>query len=277
MHSIQKKYSYHSFAGKTILFFSLLISSLLLKAQGGDGTRIDSVKKVIEKSAATEQDAEINIETDNKKYFLKKWETENDSFTVRQRSLPDSLVKKMQAEDAFWYANAEFKKENRKKQKESSYVPLARRSWFQTLLWLIIIGSFAGFIMWWLAGSNVGLFRKKNRIISDDGEDPDTDDIFAINYQKEIDRAANQGNYRLAIRLMFLQLLKTMSEKDIIQYKQGRTNLDFLGQLIATRYYPDFFRITRNYEYSWYGRFEVTKEAYTFIRNNFNNFTRQLN
>ena len=93
MHSIQKKYSYHSFAGKTILFFSLLISSLLLKAQGGDGTRIDSVKKVIEKSAATEQDAEINIETDNKKYFLKKWETENDSFTVRQRSLPDSLVK----------------------------------------------------------------------------------------------------------------------------------------------------------------------------------------
>ena len=277
MHSIQKRYSYHSFAGKTLLCFSLLISSLLVKAQGGHDTTADSVNGVFKSLPATEQDTGVTIETDKKKYFLRKWETENGSFTLKQRHLPDSLVKKMQAEDAFWYANAEFKKGNRKKQKESSYVPLARRSWFQTLLWLITIGSFAGFIMWWLAGSNVGLFRKKNRIISDGEEDPDTEDIFAINYQKEIDRAANQGNYRLAIRLMFLQLLKTMSEKDIIQYKQGRTNLDFLGQLIATRYYPDFFRITRNYEYSWYGQFEVTKEAYTFIRNNFSNFTRQLN
>jgi hypothetical protein len=143
-------------------------------------------------------------------------------------------------------------------------------------LWLVIIGGFAGFLMWYLAGSNVGLFRRKSNIMGSEEEETVTGDIFAINYQKEIDKAAQQGNYRLAVRLMFLQLLKNLSEKNIIRYSQERTNMDYLIQLQPTRYYPDFFRITRNYEYSWYGHFTVNEEAYRIIKNDFTNFERQL-
>ena len=131
--------------------------------------------------------------------------------------------------------------------------------------------------MWWLAGSHAGLFRRKNKALQTTGEDElITEDIFAINYQKEIDKAEANANYRLAIRLMFLRLLKVMAEKNIIQYKQDRTNLDYLLQLHPTVYYNNFFRITRNYEYSWYGKFEVAEKAYKVIRNDFDQFDRQL-
>ena len=68
-----------------------------------------------------------------------------------------------------------------------------------------------------------------------------TEDIFAINYQKEIDKACSKGNYRLAIRLMFLRLLKDLSEKNIIQYTQDKTNFDYLIQLHPTRLLQRFF------------------------------------
>ena len=194
-----------------------------------------------------------------------------------QRHVPDSIVKKMQQDDDFWYANAEIKEEKKPEDKQSSYIPLGQRQWFQTLLWLIIIGGFAAAIMWYLAGSNVGLFRRKNKDLQHTGEEElETEDIFAINYQKEIDKAEANGNYRLAVRLMFLRLLKNMAEKNIIQYKQDRTNLDYLLQLHPTGYYNNFFRITRNYEYSWYGQFDVGEEAYRIIRNDFTQFDRQL-
>lgn len=76
----------------------------------------------------------------------------------------------------------------------------------------------------------------------------------------------------MAIRLMYLRLLKNLSERNIIQYKQDRTNLDYLMQLHPTRYYNGFFRITRNYEYSWYGEFPVSNEAYGIIKKEFDNF-----
>jgi len=75
---------------------------------------------------------------------------------------------------------------------------------------------------------------------------------------------------------MFLRLLKDLSQKNIIQYAQGKTNFDYLMQLHPTKYYRDFFRITRNYEYSWYGQFDVTEDMYHIIQSDFSNFDRQL-
>jgi len=86
----------------------------------------------------------------------------------------------------------------------------------------------------------------------------------------------NAGDYRLAIRLMFLRLLKQLSQKKIIEYKQERTNFDYLSQLHATGFYNDFFRLTRNYEYTWYGKFEVSGETFGIIKSEFENFDRKL-
>ena len=263
---------------RIILFFFLLFCYRQLHAQDEvtDSVSNDTTQQVTE----TIKEEVTNEKTGEEKehnYFLQKDLYEATADSLHLRKLPVRVVKKMLDDDDYWYANTELKKKKVKREDNESHVPLGQRSWFQTLLWLLIIGGFAGFIIWYLAGSNVSLFRKKAKSIGDkDQDEVETENIFAINYQKEIDKAARQENYRLAVRLMFLRLLKNLSEKNIIQYNQGKTNLDYLQQLHPTRYYKDFFRITRNYEYSWYGQFDVNEQAYHIIRNDFDNFDRQL-
>jgi len=275
---LNKKFRSRLHTGKLILFFFSIFFCSYIQAQDEtvvDTNAVDTADHFVE-PPKEEQKYETSTEEKKTNYFLGKNLYGKPIDSLQLRTLPGSVVKKIQGDDDYWYANAQFKKE-KAKQEDASYVPLGQRSWFQILLWLIIIGGFAGFIIWYLAGNNVKLFRKKTKAIDGEGHDEvETDDIFAINYQKEIDKAAREKNFRLAVRLMFLRLLKNLTEKNIIHYSQGKTNLDYLMQLHPTRYYKDFFRITRNYEYSWYGEFEVNEKAYYIIRSDFDNFDRQL-
>ncbi len=231
----------------------------------------DSLQTTIEGNGDT---AVIN----NSVYFLNKALQVSgggpDSLAIRK--LPDSIVTNLLRDDNFWYVNYLFEKEKKQEEKESE--SFTQSTGFQTILWLIIIGGFAAFVIIYLANSNVGLFRKKSKSIAANEDDgTDTGNIFGINYQREIDKAVNIGNYRLAVRLMFLRVLKNLSDKKVIQYKQDRTNFDYLMQLHSTKYYGDFFRLTRNYEYSWYGQFAIEPEKFTVIKKDFETFDRNLN
>lgn len=263
-----------------------LLSVNLVQAQN-DTVVVDEPVPIVE-----EYDEDDDDTDKEKEYFVAK--ADYDSFRINERRIPADKIKQLQEDEAFWYATGEGKRGEQKTQPnreekngikkqqtiekepdiESSepYVPLSKRSWFQTLMWIVIVAGFAGAIIWYLAGSNVGLFRSKAKPLDTAQEEELPEDIFAINYQKEIDKAAAQGNYRLAIRLMYLRLLKDLTENNIIQYKQDRTNFDYLLQLQPTAYYKDFFRVTRHYEYSWYGKFDVSADAYGIIKNEFDGF-----
>lgn len=193
----------------------------------------------------------------------------------QQRNIADSTIKKYKGQNAFWYADMAFSVK-KKPGNNSVYTPLGQRVWFKTLVWMIIIGCFAAFLVIYLSGSSVGLFRKKNIVFKDEDEEEMPDDIFAINYQKETEKAVTVKNYRLAVRLMFLNLLKNMSERKVINYKQDKTNFDYLSELYAGSLYTHFFKVTRNYEYSWYGQFPITDEAFLLIKKDFDQFSDQL-
>lgn len=197
----------------------------------------------------------------------------------KRGNIPATQVREWKEDDEFWYANKTFPKEGTpviKSMPDKSYVPIAKRGWFQTLLWLFIIGGFAGVVFWFLSEKRVGLFNRKNKMFDATMEEEITEDIFSINYQKEIDKALAQENYRFAVRLMFLRVLSKMSGRNIIRYAQDKTNLDYMLELHSTSYYDQFFRIARNYEYSWYGQFEVNKDAFGIIKKDFDQFDKML-
>lgn len=206
-------------------------------------------------------------------HFLRKEFTGGLPDTILFRRLSDRSIKALREDEAFWYANETFKKKQNKQKEENTF---GAHPVFQTLLWMIIIGGFITFLVLYLQNSNAGLFRKSTSIAEAE-IDVDTGDIFSINYQKEIDKAVAMNNYRLAVRLMFLRLLRNLSDKNIIQYQQDNTNFDYMMQLRSSNLYPDFFRLTRNYEYSWYGQFDVDNEKYSIIKKDFDNFERSLN
>ena len=75
---------------------------------------------------------------------------------------------------------------------------------------------------------------------------------------------------------MFLRTLRQLSDKKVIQYKQDRTNFDYLMQMSNTVWYRPFFRLARNYEYIWYGKFDIDQRQFDNIRNEFTDLERQL-
>ncbi|OQY94534.1 MAG: hypothetical protein B6D37_08330 [Sphingobacteriales bacterium UTBCD1] len=198
---------------------------------------------------------------------------------IRVRHLPDSVVGKMQKDEDFWYANTVFKMKKDKSvtSNQSREIPLSERSWFQSLLWVLIIGSFLSFIMIYLLNSEILFFRRKPKpIAGTSDETADSGDIFSIDYAKEIDKATGKENYRLAVRLMFLHLLKKLSDKKYIQYAQNKTNFEYLLQMRSSELYMDFTGVTRNYEYVWYGKFAIDREIFTGIKNDFEKIGKKL-
>ncbi len=195
--------------------------------------------------------------------------------SLTPRKTDKDRIKKLKEDEAFWYADKEFEEDEAQHlQTRAPYIPIGQRTWFQTLLWLIIIGGFAGVVIWFLYENKIGVFRKSSKTAAvQQGEDL-PEDIFAINYHYEISKALQQQDYRLAVRLQFLQLLKTLAERNIINYKQDKTNLDYIMELQSAGYSNDFFRVVRNYEYSWYGEFEVSAETYSLIKKDFDNIER---
>lgn len=198
-----------------------------------------------------------------------------DKSEVKKRSIKKEEVEKIRKEDAFWYINKTFQKKEIPQPTESFLSKLNRQKWFQILLWLLVVGGFIVILFWFLSSSQIYLFSKRQRAAEAEKEEFITVSIFDIDYETEIHKAISQKNYRLGIRLLYLQVLKNLSEKGLIQYKQEKTNREYLNQVYQTRYYNEFFKLTRYFEYVWYGKQEVTEGRWQSIQNDFINF-RQL-
>jgi hypothetical protein len=197
---------------------------------------------------------------------------------VALRKVAQAKVDELKRDEAYWYANLEPKKKKKAEaQQEEREKGLLDASWFRNLLWIIILCSFIGVVIWYLASSNIRLFhRDSKKIMEEEKEEELSDDIFAINYEREIQKAADAKNYRLAIRLWYLKTLKELSDRNIIDYRHEKTDSEYVNSLYGTRYYRDFFRLTRNFEYTWYGQFHLSAEAYDLMRADFTAFKNSL-
>ena len=227
----------------------------------------------------TDNDSAITIEQNDTIYertdYFEKNSINASPDTIHLRQVPGEVIDSLKKDDAFWYADYVLKKQKAKAEeiKTRDIKPPSR--WMNMTTLVVILVIFLVILAWYLYKNNI--IRKTPAITRGEKEEEiANEDIFSINYEIEIEKAISTADYRLAIRLMFLRALKNLAGKNIIQYKQDRTNLDYLAQLSSTGYYPDFFRLTRNYEYTWYGKFDLSREAFTIIKNEFENFEHRL-
>ncbi len=225
---------------------------------------------------------------DTSQYFFS-WKNYNDhSFTTSKiagRNLIDSEVNALKNEDDFWYIPAIEKLETRlrndpefrdsllnarkrelidEREKGLLYQP-----WFNTLIWVVIIGVFVVAVIYFLIQNKINLFSKEAEAFSETAGNEEHEDIFILPYTKLIQNAEKEKNYRVSVRLMFLQVLKTLSDTNNIHYQPDYTNLHYLQQLHQSKYYNEFFKVMRSYEYVWYGKFNISPEQYKTIKNDF--------
>ncbi|HZH65048.1 MAG TPA: hypothetical protein VEY10_09150 [Flavisolibacter sp.] len=193
---------------------------------------------------------------------------------IEEKKVPQKKLDSLKKDDAYWYANIE-----RLKKKEEIEQPgksLFNAGWFTNLLWILIVISFIAIVIWYLASSNFQLFRKTPEKIFAEDESGITEDIFVLEYEREISKALDTANYRLAVRLWYLRTLKELSQRNLIIYSHEKTNSDYLYGLRGGRYYQGFFKLTRSFEYTWYGGFPVSQQDYAVMQQDFTSFRNSL-
>lgn len=195
---------------------------------------------------------------------------------VETRAVPDSLRQEVRTDVDYWYANTVPQRQQPKKVENSPGIGLFDKKWFRNTLWFLMIAIFVVILLWFLASSNIRLFQKKTVPLVDDAMEISEENMFNLDYEKEIQKAVREGNFRLGIRLWYLRTLRELSEKNMIQYKHERTNSEYLQQLEHTAFHKDFFRLTRNFEYIWYGQFPLEAEGFERVQKDFLIFQKQV-
>lgn len=264
-----KLYLYRKNAVMAGIVSVLLLLPPVLHAQADDEDGV--MDSIIVREEIVTQDGDRAYEPVSG-YFLPRQMAEALPDRLQQRRISDSMMKALRNDDAFWYANAAL---NKPEAKPRESYRRQNKGWTEGLVWLLIIVAFIVVLVVYLSNNNVKLFRS-SKAIKEEEKPAEMDDIFTIPYQQEIDNATRSGNYRLAVRLLFLRLLRGLADKNRIDYSPDRTNFDYLLQTQQASWYPQFFRVTRNYEYVWYGRFEIGREQYDAIQLDFTHLEQQL-
>jgi hypothetical protein len=201
----------------------------------------------------------------------------NGANKVDIRNIPGQDVQKVKSDEDYWYANLTPPRKKKEPEPPKNNGSISNKTWFNTLFWIILIGGFLALLIWFLATSNISLFRRRvNSVEEGIMEETETENIFEIKFEKEIQKAIDAANFRLAVRLMYLRTLRDLSQRNLINYTHEKTNTDYLFQLAGSSFYKNFFRLTRNFDYTWYGQFPLSQESFSVIQNDFNSFKQQL-
>ncbi|WP_327138699.1 DUF4129 domain-containing protein [Niabella yanshanensis] len=189
--------------------------------------------------------------------------------SVSGRKLPAGYIDNLKREDNFDYVKNGIPEPEKRNAPEMSF-PIGE-------IWIYVaIILFLLLLAWYLKEHNLLFFRKKSAAVQSAPQEELLKDIFTIEYESAIKEALSNNNYRLAIRLHYLQLLKTLSEKGMIQYQPDKTNFDYLLQIRSTPHHADFSSLTRQYEYSWYGLFPINQAQYDHVEQLFANFHKKI-
>jgi hypothetical protein len=181
------------------------------------------------------------------------------------------------------------KKENTKKKDargQSNYTPPSGNggSWLdgflssgglQLFLWALAIG-FVLFILYKLFLTE-GAFSKTPTSIKENTPNAEEEVITSdSDFEVLVKQAVQTGNYRLAVRYQYLKTLHKLADKNMVGLATDKTNYQYVREITNQNYQQGFAALTLNYEYVWYGGFNIDVIIYKRMENSFSQFNSKL-
>lgn len=143
-----------------------------------------------------------------------------------------------------------------------------------TILFLAGASAVVFFIMKVMGMNKGGLFGRSSG--SSLNYFSDEEDINSISFDEAIKNAVADKNFRLAIRLLYLQTLRQLSDKGYIEWQKDKTNHEYISEVAGRAWQPLFKKVTYNFEYAWYGEMNVSDEDFQNMHIQFQQFNNQL-
>lgn len=143
------------------------------------------------------------------------------------------------------------------------------------LVWLIIISAFTFVVYKLFVGNNSVLSARKKKLEAGE-QTGENEAIEANNWEELMQQASRNNDARLAVRYSYMWLLQMLQQKNLIQYSADKTNYEYYRELAETSYRQPFKSLSRQYEYTWYGKYELSQTAYNDYLDQFHHLKKQL-
>lgn len=198
-----------------------------------------------------------------------------------QRKVPAKLLKELNADKKLQYDKNEKARADRENDMRNrfSYLQLFIAGIFSlinTYRWIIVIViacALVALLLYLMKGRGFSFsFKKKeNTVVELTEEELDFD-----TYEEQIREAIAGNRLRLAVRLLYLQTLRLLADKQIISFSKEKTNAAYLRAMSRTTWYQAFANLTLDYEYIWYGEVPVNEAQFNVIHRHFSQFMNEL-
>lgn len=172
--------------------------------------------------------------------------------------------------------NFEDYKEKPKKQKkqkdwdfsEPTSPPMISPQLIQIFLYAIIILLFLGILYYLIKNGYLGINKNPSLQKGMDISILDEEEIDAP-LDKLLKEALQLQNYKLAIRIYYLKVLKELQQLGKINWKKYKTNRHYLNEMLQDSNYSIFKDVTVQFEKNWFGPEETTKDMFAEIEPHF--------
>lgn len=91
--------------------------------------------------------------------------------------------------------------------------------------------------------------------------------IYGVDFNSEINNALSRKDYQLAVRLVYLQTLKHLSDFRCIDWQTYKTPTEYLYEMKRKELNDEFRQLTNRFLMVRYGNFEATESTYETVKN----------
>lgn len=134
------------------------------------------------------------------------------------------------------------------------------------------------FLIVMLVGKDAFISNKKIKKGAEfDLENMDEDELRESDLMKWLRKSLENKNYKLGLRIYYLMVIKELVELGWIKWQKEKTNGQYLREMRKRPNYKAFFRLTRIFEYVWYGDKQVKEASFNKVSGEFKDFLSGLN
>ena len=153
---------------------------------------------------------------------------------------------------------------------------------FLEILMYAILGIVILLIIYYIIKSAGGIYfgnekRKIKYDTSEESSEEDLDEIANNDFEKLIQRAKSEQDYRKAIRYYYLWVLQKLTDRNHIKWHKDKTDFDYLQELKNQSIKEKFSANTYIYDHIWYGNFELNPQEFELAESIFQQTLKQIN
>jgi hypothetical protein len=162
---------------------------------------------------------------------------------------------------------------SQKKPEKAKSVNFKVPDFFSVIFWILAI-SLICYIVYQVFLSNSSIFSRSKKNMSADITV--TEETYSTDPDAQLRQAIKNGNYRLAVRYLYLQTLLRLAERKIIEINTNKTNYEYVSEVRKHKFANEFASLTLKYEYVWYGEYPVDEKLFELLQSSFTQFNKNF-